>query len=211
MKCIFNLCYWIFIFPAAVDCIICQSHLMLRDLTLSCQTVEGYTNFFISCFSLILAPSFFTFSISSMVCLGGVFVFLDFCRNHKFSDLLIQLFINWYHNQHGSFICKKLPNKHRLWDRCLPNMNPSKNNNDTRPQKKLCKHDIPLTFFSLFRLFLLPADEGGVASGDTGSVADDTRLISSLGDSSWTDFVFPLGPALISMGGATAGLSPIWA
>lgn len=68
-----------------------------------------------------------------------------------------------------------------------------------------------MTFFSLFRLFLLPADEGGVASGDTGSVADDTRLISSLGDSSWTDFVFPLGPALISMGGATAGLSPIWA
>lgn len=107
MKCIFNLCYWIFIFPAAVDCIICQSHLMLRNLTLLCQTVEGYTNFFISCFSLILAPSFFTFSISSMVCLGGVFVFLDFCRNHKFSDLLIQLFINWYHNQHGSIICKK--------------------------------------------------------------------------------------------------------
>lgn len=126
MKCIFNLCYWIFIFPAAVDCIICQSHLMLRNLTLLCQTVEGYTNFFISCFSLILAPSFFTFSISSMVCLGGVFVFLDFWGNHKFSDLLIQLFINWYHNQHGSIICKKTTKQAQIMGLMSPKYEPIK-------------------------------------------------------------------------------------
>lgn len=65
------------------------------------------------------------------------------------------------------------------------------------------------TFFSLFWLFLLPAEDGGVASGEIGRVAEDTRLMSSRGESSCTDLVFPLGPALISIGGAVAGFSPI--